>query len=108
MGRHEPIEYDGKKFAEEVMGTATEITQRWYDREITWRDRLIRQYKNEISILQEQRSKFTAPEANTGENPIPEPERFPDEQGWKVNKTKPDDPNATQALDGLDDEEPGE
>lgn len=95
VGRHEPVEYDAEAFAAEAIGTARNMTARWYDREIAWRERLIKQYSAEVKTLQSQRAEFTSPSADTGENPVP------------GNATGP---NATQEFEApeRDPEEPGE
>lgn len=93
MGRHQPTDYSAEKFAEEVMGTATEQTVKWYEREIAWRERLVAQYSQEIDVLIEQRDRFARPEAQTGENP-------------KVDFK--DDPAKTQEFDLDNPPEPGE
>lgn len=95
MGRHEPEEYDPAAFADEAMGTAREMTARWYDREIAWRQRLQDQYQREVEVLIRQRAEFVRPEADTGANPLP---AVPPGEPAPAVPAPEADPNATQAM----------
>jgi hypothetical protein len=83
MGRHKEEYLDPDAFADEVLGTVTEQTLRWYNREIVWREKLANQLLVEVATLKAQREKYASPKEATGPNVV----------------VAVEDPNATQEID---------
>jgi hypothetical protein len=90
MVKHAPVisplstPEDLAKFADEVLGTATEQVERWFKREIEWRANCVDQYNREIKALIERRDDWREQARKpTGPNPVVSPAL---------------DPNATQEF----------
>ena len=111
-----------EEFAEEILGSADEQLYAWYERQIAWREEMVKQYNQELDVLEahfkpvidriEERARL-ADEQTTNPPPVTDPDlgkklaALPGGVTGLVDvKRTPDggetclveDPNATQAM----------